>query len=755
MRLTACLAAAALAVAIIPGAGISQTVTGEVRSAVRGTPVAGAVVHSWRSGARVTTDDGGRFVIDFQAFPDTLEVRALGFRPHRVVVDESGHIRVRLEDLPVRLPAVVASGESFELSRSGNIDWKLPSELLEVVPFGVETDPLRSLRLIPSVAFTSPLSGRPIIRGYDAWESLTHIDGFEVVNPYHLGRIFSAMPPGLASDVEVTLGPGDVAVGETNAASIDVTTEPAPGGEFAGGAELSIVSAAAWLNGTGGPVRWAGGGRVAHLETLLSGVADFPYTFSDAYLTAESPLLGGRARAVGFRSRDRLINETTGEGMEWGNLLAGIVIERGFGTSVNASVRSSVSRFSEDVFDGPFRDEVIDVENRFDRWSLRGRVEARVGRHTLLAGLGLESRDIINQIASASDSPSPPRFDRRERLDVLQAHGYLAGSASVGKLGIHGGVRVDDGPGEVVVQPRLRLTVGGGSTWYGQLAVGRTGRHYHVLAERIPEPELLFVDFWLPSGTEGVPVAKVDHASLDIGIAVSDRLSSRLAAFASSGTGIGEITPFWVTTREPFRFGKSRTWGLEAHAVAGDPAGRSSLSGTYVVSWSQRDWGDGWVRWSFDQRHRARVHGVLAVGPARLFALGEVASGAPITPPTQLILLPDVDVSGHRFSRTDDLVEFALLFGPENSATGPGTAFLDVGVTFAFGGPGSSRWKASLAVLNATASGVAPGRPPREGSLRLSSTSVNPQALGEAVAVPYGRLFDMPPVPSLLLSVEF
>lgn len=749
----------ALALVALVGAPItatSQVVEGQVLSAVRGTPVAGALVVSSRSAERAYTDATGRFVLATYRLPDTLIIRAIGFEESRVSVADTGRIVVKLTDLPVRLPAVVAGARSFSLARSANVDWSLPSVLLADIPFGVETDPLRSLRLIPSVTFTSPLSGRPIVRGYDAWESVVSIDGLEVVNPYHLGRIFSALPPGLPSDVEVTLAPGDVTVGEANAARVNIATRSRHSGEIQGGAQLSLVSGSSWLSGSAGPVHWAGAGRVAHVEKTLAGVVDFPYNFSDLYLTAQAPLLGGSARAVGFSSRDRLINDETGEGMTWGNLLGGVIIERPIGEHTHLVVRTSASRFSEDVFDGPFRGEIIDVRNEFQRWSLDASLEARAGGHSLSVGLGVESRDIRNRIASTKNA-GPPRFARNERLNVAQTHAYAGWSRSFGSFGVHGGLRLDDGPGEAIVQPRFRLTLGDGEEWYAQLSAGRTGRHYHVLAERIPEPELLFVDFWLPAGTESVPVAKIDHAALDLGVAVTDWLSARISGFASRGTGVGELTPFWVSGDAPFRFGQSRTWGLETHAVVGDSDGRSSLSATYALTWSERNWGDGWFRWSFDQRHRVRVHGVVSLGRVRFFAVGEAATGSPITPPTQWVLIPDLDVPDRRFARDEqELVEATLLFGRENSVTGPGTGFMDVGVSIPFRGLWSSRWKVSLSVLNVTASAVAPGRPPRGGGFVIRpGTPIRRPPPGDTVDVPYGRLFDMPPVPSLLITVQF
>ncbi len=741
------------ALALAPATGTAQVISGEVRSELRRTPVEGALIRSVRWGARTVTGASGRFELRLPGLPDTLVVRAMGFRETRVALSRDGRVTIGLEDVPIPLPAVVASAQSFALARSGNVDWTLSSDLLAEIPFGVEPDPIRSLRLIPSVTFTTPLSGRPIVRGYDAWESAVRIDGFEVVNPYHLGRIFSALPPGLRSDVEVTLAPGDVTVGETNAASIDIVTLPGAGEQVHGGGALSLVSGSSWVTGGAGPVRWAGAARIAHLDALLSNtVVEFPYTFGDGYVTATAPLLGGWGRLVGFGSRDRLVNAETGEGMQWGNVLVGAELARLIGRRMNLRLRSSASRFTQDVFEGPFRTEVIDVENRFQRLAAEGEIEARVAGATVKLGAGIESRDVRNLITSVEETAGPPRFDRNARIDVPQTHAFAGVVRAFGPIGVHAGIRLDDGPGEAILQPRLRLTFQGGENWYGQIAVGRTGRHVHALAERIPEPNLLFVDFWLPAGTNGVPVAEIDHSSADAAVSLGEALAARVSVFGSRGSGLGELTPFWVATDAPFRFGESRTFGIESHVALGDPDGRRSLSVIYVLSRSDREWGDGWVPWSFDQRHRVRVHGVLTLGGVRLFALGEAASGAPITPPTQRVPLPDVDVPGGGLTR-DETVNATLLFGDENSVTGPGTAFLDLGASFSFHGPWSSDWTLGVSVLNVTFGNVAPAQPFLGGGQLIDVPF--PREVGDTVDVRFGRLFDMPAIPSLMLSVRF
>ncbi len=130
-----------------------------------------------------------------------MVVAYVGTHPETLVlmVPPAGALRAALRppptllsDIIVKTPARTADQALGSMGR-----WQLPVEAMRAVPAAVETDVYRSLTVIPAVTFTTPLSARPLVRGYSAGESSFRIDGFEVVNLYHLDASFQHSPPKL------------------------------------------------------------------------------------------------------------------------------------------------------------------------------------------------------------------------------------------------------------------------------------------------------------------------------------------------------------------------------------------------------------------------------------------------------------------------------------------------------------------------------------------------------------------------------
>ncbi len=122
----------------------------------------------------------------------------------------------------------------------------------------------------------------------------------------------------------------------------------------------------------------------------------------------------------------------------------------------------------------------------------------------------------------------------------------------------------------------------------------------------------------------------------------------------------------------------------------GDAGARaSSISATYVLSWSERRWAGEWVPWSQDRRHLLRALGQLELSPRwSLFGAVEFASGVPVTPVDAVAVVGSPGPGGGGIERSPRGGEPVYIFDAENSRRGGGTARLDVGANYAFGGRG-------------------------------------------------------------------
>ena len=748
-RAGVCLAISLLATA--NQAHAQSALRGDVLDAETGAPLQGALVTGRRATRAVTTDRVGRFTLWIARFPDTLTVALIGRAPVEVPLPapptEALHIRleasaVTLSDVIVTAPAA-APRPPEDIGR-----WQVPAAAARGVPPAIETDVFRALTLVPAVSFSTPLSARPIVRGYDAGESGVRIDGFEVLNLYHLGRAFSAFPADAANEVSLGTAPQGAATGGTLSGTVDITGQTGDVGKVHGGIDLSLASAQSWAGGGSAGVQWFGGLRAVYLS-VLNTVSDahVPYNFQDFYANAQLSARGRpAARITAFGSRDHLFDRDLGTGMDWSNELLGArwqVLDDGHR---GMSVWASANRFAEDVADVLARFSRIDVRNRFERLGVGADAGIQGARSRLAFGFSAAWRSIGNRIVplSGEDFPATDAAFRRVELGV-----YAEITKTLGRASLQAGTRLDAAGETRVWQPRARVALPVATGVSVGLAVGRTTRLYHLVSDPQSEPDFAFYDFWLNAGDGGIPVPTIDHATIDLDVA-RRRFAGRLSLFASWARGMVELKPPSDQRAEvtaPFRYGRGRTRGLEAQvALRGERPDASALSASYVVSFAQRDWGTGWVPWSLDRRHMVRVAGRTRLGSHwSAFGTFEGVSGAPLTLVEGVLFVGLPVGAGNELQRDRAVGSPAYIYGDENDGRSAGTARMDLGVSYSFTGPWKSRAALGVSVVNAGFGAVAPLRP-------AASLFEPGSTLGR---VRYERLFELPAVPSLTLRVEF
>ncbi len=740
----------------------AQTVRGTVVAAAGTTPIANASIVARGRGTATTSDRLGRFTIATMA-PDTLIITAIGWRPDTIPVTgtDPDPITSALERAPVIISDLIATAPAVRpLDLSDHGRWEMPMAAARTVPPAVETDVYRALAMIPAVSFSSPLSARPLMRGYDAQEVTTRIDGFEVLNLYHLGRIFSSFPADAAEAITVSAAPYTAAHGGSTAGLIDVTGRTGRLDRFEAGGGLSYGSLSGFAGGGNDRLRSFGTARVFYWKSLeLIPNLDIPYHFEDLY---GGLVFGPAERPTGrltlFATQDQA-GPTDGERtfLHWDNVMLGGRWRLKDGARTTIEVSTSAAHFGQQGEDVPGLHSIANanLKNRFTRLAVTADLVSVFARTRIATGFALGWRNVVNQIVDAplDFQPDPDPFGApRAAIDAgrLELGGYGSLSRRVGPFTLEAALRVDAAGAEASVEPRVHARWAAAKRLELSAGVGRTSRLYHLLGEARAEPDFDFLDFWLPAG-DSVPTARVDHATLDLNAEFAPFIG-RVSVFASAGKGIGELTPETTQRQlgpfEFFRFGRSRTRGIEAQiAYRGAPAAPHSLSLSYVYSRSDRDWGEGWVRWSLDRTHQVRGFGQIRLGGITWFGAVDAATGSPITPidfgldATAAPGVPAVVVPGRA-------VPLAV-YGRENTAATSGTFRVDLGLGYTFGGPNHRRFTLGASVINLLATAVSPfgySAGPGEGPMALDP-------LGGST--PYRRLFSLPPIPTVTLRVEF
>jgi TonB-dependent receptor-like protein len=728
-------------------------VRGVILDAETEGPIQGALVTARGAVRAVTTDRLGGFTIWIAQFPDTLRVVCIG-RKHaslRLSAPPSELLHIRLEITPLMLSDVIVTAPAAARPLEDVGRWQVPIASARGLPPAIETDVLRALSLVPAVSFSTPLSARPVIRGYDAGESSVRIDGFEVLNLYHLGRVFSAFPADAASQVTVATAPPSVMTGGTLAGTVDVTGQVGEAGHATGGADLSLASLSGWGGGGGRTAQGFIAVRAIHFSVINAiKPGSVPYDFQDLYANTLFSHAGQPVgRITAFASRDHLFDRDLGSGMDWSNLLLGARWQAFDDGLHGASLWASANRFAEDAADVPARSTRLDLRNRFERITIGGDGALQGPGKRMALGFSAGTRSIANRITPLSGV----EFVARD-IDVrrLEWSTYAELTATLGRASLQTGIRMDAAGRTRVWQPRARAAVPLATRASLGIAAGRTAMLYHLVSDPHAEPDLAFYDFWLGAGEADVPVPVVDHATIDLDVARAS-LAGRLSLFASRGRGLMELRPISDQRAEvnaPFRSGRSRGNGLEVQlALRGDSARANALSASYVLSWAQREWDGRWVPWSLDRRHVFRLDARRSFGKHWSASVAfEAMSGVPLTPIDGVLLVGFPDPRGGGVVRDSGPVRPAYVYGEENSARSSGTARVDLAARYTFTGPGKSRMMLGFSVLNAGFGPVAPLRP-NEADFDPSSSGV---LQGR---VRYERTFDLPPVPTLTLRIEF
>jgi hypothetical protein len=142
---------------------------------------------------------------------------------------------------------------------------------LEMLP-EIGEDPLRAVSRLPGVA-RQDYSSRTYLRGGTDEETLVRFDDLRLYDPFHFKDfygIFSAIDPGIVSDIRVYTGGFPVTFGDRSSGVMEVSPRlPGPG--FSGQAVLSLFTAGISVDGSfdDGAGDWAAAARRSNMSTFF------------------------------------------------------------------------------------------------------------------------------------------------------------------------------------------------------------------------------------------------------------------------------------------------------------------------------------------------------------------------------------------------------------------------------------------------------------------------------------------------------
>ena len=507
-----------------------RSLRGEVLAQADSSPIEGAVVTTLGSPTAVFTDPVGRFTLRVPVGPARILVRGVGIVPDTVLVPaDVDTVRVYARKLAIELPPVGVEGRTPERSRFDSVaqtsTLTLSARDLMNAPGLIEADVMRVIQLLPGTVARNDYSIGYNVRGGESDQNLVRLDGMTILNPSHLGGLFSTFDVNAIDHADFLTGGFPAEYSGRLSSVLDVAIRAGNHERVHGSAAVSMLAGKVLFEAPVGPVSMLFGARRTYADLMVKAFTgeELPYAFTDLIGKLDYPYgAAGDVAITGYWGGDalrlNLISDSTGRppvdlGFAWGNRLLGITWRHPAG-SVLFEQRLSYTGFTSRLELTP---DLVSYGNPATLWAASSTVSFASRHHGVKLGGSFEGYDLRYTIANPAipnelgvpGNPSPAFFNTRYRPAVWAAFADDQWRPSHALL-LRGGVRVEyvGGADVTTIAPRVAFKV---FLSPNEALIGSLGSYYQViqsLADR--ELPISIYEFWV--GANGrIPVAHSDH----------------------------------------------------------------------------------------------------------------------------------------------------------------------------------------------------------------------------------------------------
>ena len=407
-----------------------------------------------------------------------LKVYALGYTPKLAPTSPGREVVVKLNPKAVTAEEIVVSAERQRWQEEVGSEVRLRAEAVRLAPGVLRWDPVKVLQLLPGVAAPNDYTAALYVRGSAPSENLVLLDGAPLVNPFHMGGLFSTFMPDAVGSVDFWLGGFPARYGGSLASVLSVQSKEPE--RFGGAAEASFLAAQAYLGWSWGSIA----ARRTYFDKVLPLLVDFefPYYFQDYQVH----LNRGGFWATYFRSLDDLFFNFYDFDyyvkMRWGNALH----------TVGWAGLAGPFALRANAYQTAFRLNFDDGYTRFDNLVLGNGGKALLAGESWEAGLELEE-DLYSYLYS--EGAAAGEFTKTSWL----GSGFGEKKLDFGALALKLGARLAVYRGWRTFW-RLSPRLGGKYFLKEDLALKwGLGSFYQYRVTANPQEDVLpFVFFWLP-----------------------------------------------------------------------------------------------------------------------------------------------------------------------------------------------------------------------------------------------------------------
>ncbi len=299
-------------------------------------PYCNILLKETNSGA--ATDQRGYFFIpSLKAGRYTLVVSYIGYRSEvydiKIINNAMAYVNVRLLPAAVALPQLEKIGEKYDAGGNTNVSLnRIYTRELETIPAGVETDLIRSLKLLPGVNSTGDVTARYNVRGGASDQNLVLLNGIPVYSPFHALGLFSVVDPDMISVAEFYKTAFPVEYRGRLSSLLKITGKDGNKNRFAGIASGSFLSGKVLVEGPVPDGSFMLSGRKSYSNKILGKFLNnknvpvdfYDLSFNINYSNPEF-LEDSKFTFTSFVSSDNLDNpDPLQEDFSWKNQLFGI-----------------------------------------------------------------------------------------------------------------------------------------------------------------------------------------------------------------------------------------------------------------------------------------------------------------------------------------------------------------------------------------------------------------------------------------------
>jgi hypothetical protein len=500
-----------------------RDVSGTVLTSEDSVPIPGVLVSIRSERITVVSDDQGNFLLrDVPPVRVLVSFSRVGVASDSVwLAPNQVGLTVYLDLAPVELPAVIAYADPpaktrFQETVQPSII-TVDRETIRKLPALMEADVVRVVQLLPGTVALNDYTVGFNVRGGEADQNLTQLDGVTVFNPSHLGGLFSTFDADAVDRVDFITGAFPAEYGGRLSSVLDVGVRPGRTDRFGVRGNVSLLATKVLVEGPigGSGASYLIGARRTYADALVGLLSDetLPYHFADAVGKVATPLGRGTLSLTGYWGQDVInwtwIEEKPGQDAviiraNWGNRLLGARFQHPLGRQ-RLFVDAGVTTFSTSFGLEP---GIFDADNSVRLLSTKAMVDLSPhAAHTIRVGGGVEDYQMMYDIDS--ESFSSEFFTARYQPRVWSAFGDWQWETFSWLL-LRPGVRLEavQGPDVVTLAPRI----GAKAFVTPDLAVtGSVGRYYQPIHSfRDQNVTWNIFDFWVGADST-IPVARSDH----------------------------------------------------------------------------------------------------------------------------------------------------------------------------------------------------------------------------------------------------